>query len=173
MTEDRFWEIISLLDWEQAGDDDAVLRPAVAALAAASEADILAFEEILAAKLYAIDTREHARYGYQGEADPDNGDDYISADDFLYLRCVVVANGRERYREVLADPREMPTQLEFESLLRLAPDAFEEKTGSEYDGTTRVSYESFSNQEGWKPTAQTRGGQFTGPSIPPGNRRPT
>jgi hypothetical protein len=173
MTEDQFWHIVALLDWEQVGDDDAVLRPAVTVLAAASEADIVEFEEILAEKLHALDTREHARHGYQGEADPDNGDDYISADDFLYLRCVVVANGRQLYQEVLADPGKMPTQMEFESLLYLARTAFEEKTGREFDGKTRVSYESFSNTEGWKPTGRTRGGKFTGPDIPPGNRRPT
>jgi hypothetical protein len=63
--------------------------------------------------------------------------------------------------------------MEFESLLYLPTMAHEKKTGEELDGTTPVSYESFSNTEGWKPTARTRPGKFTGQHIPPGNRRPT
>jgi len=65
--------------------------------------DIAAFEGILAAKLYALDTREQARWCYRGQSDPDN-DDYISSGGFLYSRCVVVANGREFFEHVLADP---------------------------------------------------------------------
>ncbi len=68
---------------------------------------------------------------------------------------MVVANGREFYEKVLADPRESPTDLEFESLLYLAATAFEKKTKREYDRSTSVSWESFSNQEGWTPTERS------------------
>lgn len=173
MDDRRFWGIIARLDWDQAGDDDAVLAPAVAALAALSVEDIYAFDDALAAKLYALDTREVARAVYRGEVDPDDGDDYISADDFLYSRCVVVANGREYYESVLADPSKAPQGMEFESLLSLVHQAYEAKTGEEYDHASPLSYESFSNAEGWRPTAQTKPGSFTGAGIPPGNRRPT
>jgi hypothetical protein len=110
---------------------------------------------------------------YEGEADPDDGDDYISADDFLYRRCVVVANGRELYDEALRDPSQMPQDLDFEALIYLPGRAYEQKTGAEYDHATRVSFESFSNKDGWKPGPRTTPGKFTGPDIPPGNRRPT
>ena len=173
MSEDVFWAIIALFNWKKTGDDDAVMAPAVAALAAMTEADIGAFHDIMAEKLYALDTREHARYAYEGTADPDDGDTYISADDFLYTRCVVVANGRKFFEDVLANPREMPKDMDFEALLYLPEKAHQEKTGDELEHETPLSFESFSNTDGWKPTARTRPGKFTGEHIPPGNRRPT
>jgi hypothetical protein len=173
MSEGVFWKIISLFDWGQSGDDDEVMAPAVAALETMSEADITTFADIMAAKLHALDTREHARHAYEGQADPDDGDTYISPDDFLYLRCVVVANGRAFFEEVLADPAAMPKDLEFESLLYLARDAYEKKTGDELDHQSPVSFESFSNAAGWAPTARTRPGRYTGENMPPSNRRPT
>ncbi|MGC4118463.1 MAG: DUF4240 domain-containing protein [Myxococcales bacterium] len=173
MTEKVFWEVISLLDWRKTGDDDAVLAPAIRALAKMSTTDIERFDDLLAERLFALDTREHARQMFEGEADVDNGDDYISADGFLYGRCVVVANGRDFFEAVLADPRKTPKGLEFESLLYLASMAFEKKTSHEYDHASPVDFESFSNKEGWAPTAKTRPGRFTGKNIPPGNRRPT
>lgn len=173
MNEDTFWDIIARFDWEQTGDDDAVLEPAVRALASLEAEAILAFDDILSAKLHALDTREHARACYAGELDPDDGDDYISADDFLYARCVVVANGRDVYASVLADPSQMPQEMEFESLLSLPSTAYERKTGNDYEHVTPVSCESFQNLAGWAPTAATRPGKYTDQSIPPGNRRPT
>ena len=172
MSEDAFWKIIALFDWKKTGDDDKVMAPAAAALAKMSEADITKFADILAEKLYALDTREHARHAEE-DADPDDGDTYISADGFLYSRCVVVANGREFFDKVLADPTEMPKDMEFESLLYLAGTAYEQKTGEEFDHVSPLSFESFSNVEAWKPTAQTRPGRFTGENVSPGNRRPS
>jgi predicted DNA-binding WGR domain protein len=174
MSEDVFWDLLSLFDWKKTGDDDAVLAPAVRALAAMTEADIARFGDLLAEKLHALDTREHARFGYLGAIDPDDGDVYLSPDDFLYLRCVVVANGRAVFDQVLADPKQMPRDLEFEALLSVASAAFERKThGRELEHSSPVSYESFSNTAGWAPTAATRPGKMTGERMPPGNRRPT
>ena len=173
MNEEKFWEIISLFNWDETGDDEAVLEPACDALAAMEEEAIFKFEDILAEKLHAIDTRAHCRACYAGELDPDDGDDYISADDFLYGRCVVVANGRDFFYEVVEDPGKMPQEMEFEALLSLPYAAFEQKTGQAYDHVPPVSYESFQNQVGWKPGDATKPGKFTGDDIPPGNRRPT
>jgi len=173
MTESEFWRILSLLDWDKTGDDAAVLEPACSALVAKGPDDIIQFEEFLAEKLHAIDTRSHCKACYAGELDPDNGDDYISADDFLYQRCVVVANGRQFYNTVLRTPSEFPQGMEFESLLSLGPTAFERSTGNEFDHSTAGSYESFQNHEGWKPTAETNPGKYTGEGIPLLNRRPT
>jgi hypothetical protein len=173
MTENTFWGIVELFDWDKTGDDDAVLEPACQALSALEDCEIFEFEDILAEKLYALDTRAHCRACYAGELDPDDGDDYISADGFLYARCVVVANGRDFYASVVADPASMPQGMEFESLLSLPAAAFERKTGKEYEHVPRISYESFQNPAGWAPTAATRPGKYTGENVPPGNRRPT
>ena len=61
MTEQQFWELISLLDWKKLGNDDAVVRPLVKALAKLPEKEIFAFDDILAKKLHALDTEAHAR----------------------------------------------------------------------------------------------------------------
>jgi hypothetical protein len=84
----------------------------------------------------------------------------------------VVANGRAFDEKVLADPSAMPQGLEFEALLSLAATAYELKSGDDFDSDTSVSIESFSNAAGWAPTATTRPGRFSGPDVPPGNRRP-
>ena len=173
MTELEFWQILSLFDWNKTGDDDAVLEPACSALAKKAPDEIIHFEEILAEKLYAIDTRRHCKACYAGELDPDNGDDYISADDFLYQRCVVVANGREFYYDVRDNPGAFPQGMEFEALLSLGSNAFERATGNEFEHCTAVSYESFQNHDGWEATEETNPGKFTGDGMPPGNRRPT
>ncbi|MDP6460957.1 MAG: DUF4240 domain-containing protein [Gemmatimonadota bacterium] len=173
MDEDRFWSVIALFDWKKTGDDDAVLAPAQAALVAREAEAICAFQEILAQKLHALDTRDHCRACYEGELDPDDGDAYISADDFLYHRCAVVANGRDYYDGVLATPATMPRGLWFESILHLASGAFEEKTGEYFEYHESVSYESFQNERGWAPTPATTQGRATSDNVPPGNRRPT
>ncbi|MDR2212526.1 MAG: DUF4240 domain-containing protein [Pseudomonadales bacterium] len=173
MTEEVFWRLIALLNWKKTGDDSVVLEPVVKALAQMSVVEIHKFEDILAEKLHALDTREYCRACYRGELDPDDGDDYISPDDFLYSRCVVVANGENFYASVLNNPEKMPQDMEFESLLSLPVIAYERKTGNEYEHTTPVSYESFQNVAGWAPTVATRSGKYTDESIPPGNRRPT
>ncbi|MBJ6126511.1 DUF4240 domain-containing protein [Microvirga splendida] len=148
MNEQEFWSIIHLLDWEEAGDDDAVLQPAAEALSKRSIAEIQAFEDILSRKLHALDTRAHAQS--IGTDAYINDDEFFSADAFLYARCVVVANGRGLYEMVLSDPAKFPQDLEFESLLSLAYAAFELKTGEECRGfETSVSYETFSNRTGW------------------------
>ena len=46
----------------------------------------------------------------------------------------------------------MPKDIEFESLLYVAPTAYERKTGISGDAVrnqTELSYETFSNTEGW------------------------
>jgi len=173
MNEKAFWEIVSLFDWDETGDDDAVLEPAIESLSSMEASDIFMFEDILAEKLHALDTRAHCKACYDGELDPDNGDDYISADDFLYSRCVVVANGQDFFSKVMVDPTKMPQNMEFEAILSLAATAFERKTEESFEHISPISYESFRNIEGWKPNRTTRPGKYTGDNIPPGNRRPT
>jgi hypothetical protein len=148
MTEEEFWSIIHLLDWKLQGDDEKVLAPAIKALAAKSKTEICRFAERFAFLLHQLDTKAHASNIGEDSYDPES--DYVSADGFLYARCVVVANGRDFYEAVLRDPRRMPKDMEFESLLGLASAAYELKTGEDFDYSTGCSYESFSNPAGWR-----------------------
>ena len=147
MDEETFWSLIASFDWDKTGDDEAVVEPAVAALAALPVDELRSFEEILAEKLYTLDTEAHAKEigedRYRGERTP------FSVDAFLYARCVVVANGGDFFEAVVADPSQMPKDMEFESLLYVAESAHERKTGEPLDHTPRVSYETFSNRAGW------------------------
>lgn len=63
MNDTVFWEIIALFDWDETGDDAGVLEPAVLALSQLEADDIFAFDDLLAEKLYALDTREVCRAG--------------------------------------------------------------------------------------------------------------
>jgi len=149
-----FWSIIDLLDWKNQGDDDAVLAPAIQALAARATTDIRRFEERLAFLLYRLDTSAHARNLRESSVIP--GQDYISADGFLYARCAVVASGRKCYESILKNPKKMPQDTEFEALLSLASEAYESRTGDGFDYTTGCDYESFSNAAGWKQEKQKK-----------------
>jgi hypothetical protein len=148
MPEEEFWPIIELLDWQRQGNDEEVLAPAIKALAAKTKPQIRAFAERFAFLLYQLDTKAHASHIGQYSYDPKTN--YVSADGFLYARCVVIANGPSFYAQVLNDPTAMPKDLEFESLLTLAPAAYEMKTGEEFDYSTGCSFETFSNPLGWQ-----------------------
>jgi hypothetical protein len=149
MDEATFWSLIDRFDWTKEEDDDAIIEPAVLALALLPDSQIAGFQQMLARKLYALDGRAWARES--GEqiwfGDPDR----VAVDGFLYARCLVVANGREFYQAVLADPTTMPKDSDFEAILMLAADAYDRKTGLVWEelDDTDVSYETFSNEAGW------------------------
>ena len=147
MDEAEFWRLISVLDWARAGDDDRVLEPLVSALAEKPPDEIQAFHEILAIKLHALDGRKWARQSGAGIlwGEPAS----VSADGFLYARCVVVANGREFFERVLKEPDVMPKDMEFESLLYVAARAMQRRTGRAGQLDSEVSYETFANASGW------------------------
>ncbi|GAB3730420.1 hypothetical protein GCM10027594_12390 [Hymenobacter agri] len=145
MDEDLFWEILDALNWKKTGDDDAVLLPAEKRLAALPLNDIFAFDELLAEKLYQLDSQKYAAACYPGE-----NTDYISGDAFLYDRCSVLTNGRAFYEAVLLDPGKWPVGYEFESLIYLPQKAYTRKTkDDDYPHLTKVSIETCSNKAGW------------------------
>lgn len=145
MREARFWSLIDALDWRHTGKDEKVIEPVVRSLAKASVREIKGFEERLAYNLFRLDTKDHARrLTRRASEDP-------SADGFLYARCGCVANGKRFYDEVRKEPKRFPKDVEFESLLRIAGDAYERKTGDDFDYDTGCSYESFSNVRAWAP----------------------
>ena len=140
-----FWGLVAKIDRAQIGetkDDEAALAPLVTALAALPRARIEAFEDDLAAALFALDGKTYAEAaGESGQSD----------DGFLYARCWVVAQGREHYASVLAEPSLMPRDVDawFEPLLDAARAAWEEKTGAEWDHTPPHDWETGSNSAAW------------------------
>lgn len=141
MDEDLFWKIIDMFNWKKEGDDDAVMKPAIKFLASRSIEDIFAFHDIMSKKLYDLDGDDWAV-----------PTDYPSGDEFLYIRCAVVINGRKHYEKVLRNPASIDGDLWFESLLHLPKDAWGLKTGKDsfdYTHITEYDYESYSNKTRW------------------------
>jgi len=143
-SEDDFWKVIGKIDWTKKGADHKI-APAVKMLSKMPVSGICLFADKLSLKLYNLDTRAHATAYAVNE--PDN---FISADDFLYARCAVVAEGKTYYEEVLSNPGLMPNDIVFEPLLYLAEDAFELKMGVPFNYTPTYNYETRSNETGWK-----------------------
>lgn len=98
-----------------------------------------------AEKLYQLDTRAHGDAYLANEAD-----DYLSVDDFLYVRCPIVAEGLEYYETILKNPAELTENNSFEALLSIADDAYKQKTGKEFDYHAKCNYETYSNKKAWK-----------------------
>jgi hypothetical protein len=147
MAESDFWAVIGLLDWSKTGNDEAVIAPAINALAKQSKPSIRGFSERLAYCLYCLDTSEHARnIGSESYVDDQT---HFSEDWFLYVRCAALANGKDFYEKARTNPQSMPKDLEFEALLSVSSAAWEAKTGDDFDYETGCSYESFSNLAGW------------------------
>jgi hypothetical protein len=140
--EEDFWSIISLIDLDAEGGPELALKSAVSALSEHPVSHIFLFEDFLAQKLFQLDTKAHAQAAYP--------EGRISVDGFLYVRAAVIASGKTRFEAVLATPALMPADEDFEELLSLAALAFELKTGTEFDYLPPVSYETYSNAEGWK-----------------------
>jgi len=144
-TEADFWNAINLLDWSKEGDDAKVTQPLVEFLADQPLSHVYRFSDILSEKLWHLDTRAHARVFLD---DPEE-EGYLSADDFLYTRCAVVANGKSYYEKVLANPSLMPADLTFEPLLYVALNAYKRKTGKNFIAPSAYNYETYSNKKGW------------------------
>ncbi|MFD9690094.1 DUF4240 domain-containing protein [Kitasatospora sp. NPDC059146] len=140
MNEDEFWRLIE--ECRPAWPDPDAERLAAALegrLTAAGLPACIGFAEQLATVLYRLDRRE---YGVD-----------LSGDAFLYTRAAVVAAGRAEYEAVLGDPaRFHPYASDLvwaEPLLHVPDRAHRRLTGREWGRSTRHSYESFSNAEGW------------------------
>ncbi|WP_020406236.1 DUF4240 domain-containing protein [Hahella ganghwensis] len=148
MNENEFWSIIGMLNWEEVGDDEAVVEPLVNYLSSKSDEEIFQFEEILAQKLHALDTRSHAKE--IGEDAYVNEEQYFSLDAFLYARCVVVANGNDLFERTLRNPADFPKNMEFEAILYVAQEAYEQKNGKEWEYVSPTDYETYKNISGWQ-----------------------
>ena len=150
MNEKVFWEIISSFNWNKTGNDNAVLKPAVNKLISMTVEDIFKFADILSEKLYLLDGIKYA--SNIGEDSYKNETEHFSVDYFLYVRCCVVANGKDFYDQILKNPTKMPKEMDFEALLYLPEVAYNKKTKSEeYDYQPKFNFETFSNKNGWNP----------------------
>ena len=150
LTEQGFWDIISLFDWTDEEDNDRVLEPAVNALAASPISHIYLFADMLADKLFSLDGKVYAENIGDDAYSPDV---YFSVDNFLYARCCVIANGQEMYKKVLKDPTLMPKNLTFESLLSLASKAYLKKTGKRFEYLAATPIETYFNKKAWQKTS--------------------
>lgn len=111
--------------------------------------DIYKFADILAEKLYMLDGITYA--SNIGEDSYKGKNEHFSVDYFLYVRCCVVANGKDYFNYVISNPDQMPKNGDFEPLLYLPMETFNKKTKTEdYDYITKFDYETFSNVDGWK-----------------------
>jgi Protein of unknown function (DUF4240) len=147
MSEDDFWDLIDLLNWDEEGNDDAVIAPVVQHLSDLSESEILAFQEALAEKLWMLDgerfAREIGRDCYQG---PDKA---FSREWFLAARCCAVANGQDFFEDILLSPENMPKDLGFLALSTVAERAYRKKTGRSLTHKTRHDTETGTNLRNW------------------------
>lgn len=143
-TDEQFWQIIEAFDWSKK-DAQEIMAPAIDQLAAMPVMNIYLFADKLSEKLFQLDTRAHGDAYLANE-----GDDYLSVDDFLYIRCAVVAEGKAYFEQVLANPAEFPDEISFEPLLSLAKKAYEKKTGRKFEYYPAISYETYSNKAAWK-----------------------
>lgn len=148
MDENEFWKIIDMFEWKHSGDDEKVLKKAIKYLSKKSDEDLNVFDDILSKMLFDLDGKEYAKnIGEDAYVDEES---YFSVDEFLYSRCVVVANGKEFYYEVLENPKSMPEDMEFEALLYITSEAFEIKHDEEYDYVPKFDYETYSNKSKWE-----------------------
>lgn len=148
MTRDEFWQLIGSVDQQALaeGDEDGAIDPLEKRLESFDVRGLEAFEEHLSQVLYALDGEVYAdQAGEAGDSD----------DGFLYVRCFVVARGREHYEATLKDPALIPETLDewCEALLYPHRRAWAKITGSDesewtYDAS--VSYESGSNEALWR-----------------------
>ena len=142
-SETEFWQILAALDWSKT-DSNAILAPAVQQLAAMPVVNIYLFADKLAQKLFQLDTKAHGAAYLSNEEG-----DYLSVDDFLYVRCAIVAEGKTYFESVLSTPSELSSDISFEPLLNLADHAYMLKTGKRFDYHATFNYETYSNKKGW------------------------
>lgn len=156
MDEQQFWEIIGLFDWSEQNDAQAVMQPAIDYLSKLSLEELKRFDEILTNRLYMLDSYQYAQStGF--------GTEHFSVDMFLYNRCFVVARGKTFFERVFNEPTLMSFDFDFEDLLYLVSEAAIQQGIDNYESDTQISYETFSNEEGWK-------GVIFPDELPPGHR---
>lgn len=145
MNKDQFFEnIMTICDWDKSTDDER-LSPLVDFLSRQADEEIFSFDDIMAELLYSIDTRKNFKTAckYYNHSD----------DSFLYSRCVALVNGADYYERVKSGKAKELWESEFEAILYVPQDAWAKKHNddtSNYPHLTAISYETGSNEDGWK-----------------------
>jgi hypothetical protein len=103
LTDDDFWQYIAILNGKLSKKSvnklDSLLR--------SHPEQIAEFGELLARRLYDLDTVEHYEQPlFVDPNDPDEEGDLIDGDDFQDRRFGAVAAGKAVYERILADPAE-------------------------------------------------------------------
>ncbi len=147
LNENSFWEIIESIDWTKETDEEKV-GPIINLLAKKKVTEIKQFQENLTYKLFQLDTKEHAKN--IGDNSFKNENEHFSLDYFLYVRCCVIANGKNIFEKVLKNPKQTPKDMDFEPLLYLSSSAYELKMKKEFEYETGCDYETYSNIKGWE-----------------------
>lgn len=141
-----FFAMTGCLDWSRQGNDDLVLEPLIAYLAKWPDEVIYVFEDKMAELLYKLDRPEIARRAYRT-------DRHFSGDDFLYVRCAALVNGRAYYNKILDGRKKLNKDMEFEALLYVPAKAWarkHHKNPSEYPHMANPCYETGSNEGCWR-----------------------
>ena len=120
----NFWEVMDLCDWSYEEDDDKVLAPVVDFLSDKDDDYIFSFDDALYNLLHELYTEKIIEQ-YKKKSE------YVSDDDFLYTRCVALINGKEFYENIKNGISDLPCNLEFESLLYVAQNAWAKKHNTE------------------------------------------
>lgn len=154
MNDERFWQLVDLFNWDEEGNDTKVIEPCVDALSALTDEDICGFQETLHNKLFQLDAETYARHigreSYRGQQE------YFSKSWFLNVRCCAVANGEDLFEDIIDTPENMPKDLGFRAICRVAPEAYFKKTGQKLTYSPTKSSETFSNRAGWPGMLETR-----------------
>ena len=141
-----FFMIMKTLAWKYEGDNEKVLEPLISYLAYYGDNMIFAFEDKMAELLYSLDTYEIAS---KCMGDPTQ----FSSDEFLYTRCVALINGRSYYNAILKGKKSLPKDSDYEDILYVPMKAWARlhvKNMEKYTHISPISYETFSNKDGWK-----------------------
>ena len=120
----NFWKIMKLCDWSFEGDDAKVLAPVVEFLSNKDDDFIFNFDDTLYSLLHELYT-EKILEQYKAKSS------YVSDDDFLYSRCVALINGKDYFDGIKKGKIQFPVDMEFESLLYVAQNAWAKKHNTE------------------------------------------
>ena len=139
MTDEKFWDLIALIDWRHEPDEHTMLQLLRAGLEREDPSEIESFQRVLTEKLQALDTPIR----HKAAKEP-------SGDCFLYLRLYVVGRGRAFYAHVASTTRWMPHYEKWlQGLLIVAREVFLAKTSREMPEFQGINHESFTS-EAWK-----------------------
>ena len=162
---DRIWHIIDAAHQQAEGDVQQQEALLIEQLASYSPANIIDFERIL--RRYILDADSFKLIAAQKIIQG-----HVTDDPYLYFRCWLIGQGSEVFFEALRNPDSLAElvvdeyEIDFEALLLVATEAFQQKTGleEEDEGFPReIAFEEGLDYDG--PT-ETKGENWTEEQLP-------